>query len=149
MSHMSARGIVSGAADPAVGANDHGRNVCAYRVGDIAAVKAVAESDAIAKAVAVVRAIGIAMVRAIDIAMVRAVIRAPVVETEAAIVIATVIAKDGNETMGVTTPVVESGNAAAMQAPAMSAAAVKAAARAAVRVSGSGDEDHQQGETGA
>jgi hypothetical protein len=149
LAHISAGWIVSGAADPAVGANDHGRNVCAYRVGDVAAVQAVAESNAIAIAVAIVRAMGIAIVRAFAIAIAIAVIVAPAVETKTAIVTATVIAKDGNETMGATTPVVESGNAAAMKAPTMKATALKAAAREAVRRSGSGEQDHQQCETGA
>ena len=146
MPHKSAGWIVSGAADPAFGGKDHGRNFCAYGIGDIAAAKAVAESDAIAIAIAIVRAIAIAIaiVRAIAIVAARAVaiaiavIVAPGVETEAAIVTATVIAKEGNETMGATTPAVERGNAA-MKAPAMKAAAVKAAARAAFRVSGRGE----------
>ena len=130
MPHISAGWIVSGAADPAVGRNDHGRNFCA----DGAAAKAVAESDVIAIAIAIVRAIAVAVAVAIARAVAIAVIVAPAVETEAAIVTATVTAKESKDTMAATTPAVESGNAAPMEA-----AVMKAAARAASCVSGSGE----------
>ena len=69
---------------------------------------------------------------AVEIAIAR------VVETQAAIVPAKVTAK---ETEDATAAVVESGEAGAVKA-----AAMKAAAEAAFRASGSGEQDHQQHE---
>jgi hypothetical protein len=130
--HISAGWIVSGAADPAVGGKDHRRNFCADGIGDIAAAKTVVAADGISRTAA--RAIAVAI------------IVNPAVETEAAVVTVAVTAK---ETAGATTAAVESGDAPAMKAApamngsavksAMKAAAVKTAADAASRVSGSGE----------
>jgi hypothetical protein len=124
---MSAGWIVSGAADPAVSRKDHGRNFCAYGIGDIAADRTAAAADGISRAAAIARARPIA--RAIAIA----VIVNPAVETEAAVVTA-------KETTDATTAAVESGDAGAMKAAASpKTAAVKTVAEAASRVSGSGE----------
>jgi hypothetical protein len=137
--HRSAGWIVSGAADPAVGGKDHGRNICAFGIGDIAAAKPAATGDGISRAAA---AIAIAITVIVN----------PAIETEATVVTVAVTAKD---TADATTAAVESGDAPAMKAApvmkaaaamkaatpktAMKAAAVKTAADAASRVSGSGE----------
>jgi hypothetical protein len=114
--------IVSGAADPAVGRKDYGRNICAYGIGDIAAGGAAATADSISRAAAIAIAIAIAI----------AVIIPPAAETEAAIVTIPVIT--AKQTKGENRAIaVESGEPAAMKA------AVKTAAEAASRVSGSGE----------
>ena len=87
-----------------------------YGIGDIAAAKTVVAAD------------GISPTAAIAIA----VIVNPAVETEAAVVAVAVTAK---ENTGATTAAVESGDAGAMKA----AAALKTAAEAASRGSGSGE----------
>src|SRR5579863_2571614 len=71
--HISAGRIVSGAADPAVGGKDHGRNFCADGIGNIAAAKTVVAADGISRAAARVRA------RAVAVAI--AIIVNPAVET--------------------------------------------------------------------
>jgi hypothetical protein len=128
----------SRAADPAGSRKDHGRNCCAFRIGDIAAAKTAAAADRISRAAP----------RAIAIAIARAVIVNPAVKTEAAVVAVAVTAE---ETTGATTAAAESGDAGAMKAApaavktavvktaAVKATAVKATAEAASRVSGSGE----------
>ena len=124
---MSAGRIVSRAADPARSRKDHGRNFCAFRIGDIAAAKTAAVADSISRAAAIAIAV----------------IVNPAVETEAAVVAVAVTAK---ENTGPTTAAVESGDAGAMKAAPAAAvktavvktAAVKSTAEAASRVSGSG-----------
>jgi hypothetical protein len=112
--------IVSGAADPAVGRKDYGRNICAYGIGDIAAGGAAATADSISRAAAIAIAIAIT------------VIIPSAAETEAAIVTIPVIT--AKQTKGENRAIaVESGEPAAMKA------AVKTAAEAASRVSGSGE----------
>jgi hypothetical protein len=124
---ISAGWIVTGAADPAVSGKDHGRNFCAYGIGDIAAAKTAPAADGISRAVAIDRAR--ARARA------RAVIVTPAVETEAAIVTVAVTEK---ETTGATAAAVESGEAAMKAAP-VETSHVKTAAEAVSRVSGSGE----------
>ena len=75
MPHIGAGWIASGAADPAVGRKDHGRNFCADGIWDIAAAKTVAAADGIPRAAA------------IAIAIARAVIVNPAVETESAVTV--------------------------------------------------------------
>ena len=97
---ISAGWIVTGAADPAVSRKDHGRNFCAYGIGDIAAdiTIAVAATDGISLANPAT-AIAIAVV--VNSA----------VETEAAVV-AVAIAAKAKETTGATNAAVESKGAA-------------------------------------
>jgi hypothetical protein len=130
---ISAGWIVSGAADPAVSGKDHGRNFCAYGIGDIATAKSAA-ADGISRAAA---AIAIARIIA------RAVIVTPAVETVAAIV---TVAVTDKETTGATAAAVERGEAA-MKAAAVETSSVGATAEAASRISGSGEEDHKKRET--
>jgi hypothetical protein len=150
--HISAGWIVSGAADPAGSRKDHGRNFCAFGIGDIAAAKIAAAADGISRAAA--RAVAIPIAGIVN----------PAVETEAAVVTVAVTAK---EAASPTTAAVESRDAAAvktamktvmktapspraamkaaavkaaaMKAAAVKALAVKTAAEAASRVSGSGE----------
>jgi hypothetical protein len=129
--HISAGWIVSGAADPAVGRNDQGRNFRAYGIGDIAAAEAAIAISVVNAAIAIS-----AVTRAVAVSVVT-----PAVQIEAAIVTVAVTNKD---TMSAITSAVESGDAASMKSaaspkPPVKAAAVKAAAGAASRVSGSGE----------
>jgi hypothetical protein len=115
--------IVSGAADPAVSRKDHGRNIRAYGIGDIAAADAAA-ADGISRVAAGAAANGISRAAAIPIT----VTVPPAAETEAAIVTVPVIT--AKEPKGENrAAAVESGEAAAMKTAAVkTAATVKAAA---------------------